>query len=1067
MKKIYVLLVLNFLLLTILNAQSPPFQWADKLGSNSQDESSRSIATDGLGNVYVAGLFGGTVDFDPGAGTYNLTSIASSDIFFAKYNSAGAFVWARQVGGGSSDDTINKIFIDASLNVFIAGSFRGTVDFDPGAGVTNLSNSNSTDLGGYFAKYDNNGNLIWAKAIVDDNFGTSHQTVRSIAVDNSGNSYITGGFGGTTDFDPGAGTYTLTYSGGGGHDIFVGKYDSNGNFSWAFKVGTFGAFWEIGKDIRLDATGNCYVTGTFFGSTTDFDPGAGVANPAFTSNHDVFIAKYTSAGAYVWAKGLTGGGNAGVRDVSLALDGSGNIYVTGDFDDVSSDYDPGASVANLVTSGNLDVFFCKYDNNGNFIYAKSVGGTGFDFSGGIYADNSGQVFITGSFQNTVDFDPGAGVVNKTGNPDGIFMNKYDANGNYVWANMFTTTLNTCCMNYYGADITSDGVSLFANGNFAVTTGDFNPGAGVTNLTSIGFLDAYFAKYDACVGAPSQPAGINGNISVCSGSSNTYSVALVSGASSYGWSFPGGWTGTSTSNIVTTTVSSSSGNVTVTANNNCGTSTAQTLSVTVITTPGTPGAINGSVTICSGNTPTYSVAPVSGATSYTWSLPGGWTGSSATNIINTTANATSGNVTVTATNACGTSAVQTLSVTVNTTPGTPGTINGNITVCSGSANTYSIATVAGATSYNWSLPSGWTGSSSTNIINSTASATSGNVTITATNACGTSALKTLSVTVNTTPAMPGTISGNVIICAGSSNTYSIATVVGATSYTWTKPGGWTGTSGTNILNTIASATSGNLTVTATNSCGTSPSQTLSVTVNSAAVANAGSSQTITCSNPTVSLSGSGVTTFTWSGSGIVSGGNTANPIINTSGTYSLVGSTSGCNSNTATVVVSSNTIAPTVSASTSNSIICGPPFQGTATLTASGASTYTWNTSATTTAIAVSPSVTTNYTVTGTNASNGCTNTTVFTQSVSTCTGLNQITSTVSEINIYPNPTTGIANLVINEKLLGTELNVYNLFGEVIYTSKLQRLNIELNLNEQANGVYFIRIGSQTKKIIKE
>ncbi len=181
--------------------------------------------------------------------------------------------------------------------------------------------------------------------------------------------------------------------------------------------------------------------------------------------------------------------------------------------------------------------------------------------------------------------------------------------------------------------------------------------------------------------PATPGSISGNTTICAGSSNTYTISSVTGATSYTWTLPTGWTGTSTTNTITTTAGTTGGIISVSSNNNCGTSAAQSLTVVVNTTPTTPGSISGNAIICAGSSNTYSITLVTGATSYTWSLPTGWTGTSTTNSITTTAGSTGGTISVGANNACGTSSTQELSVTVSSaSPTTPGTISGNTTVC---------------------------------------------------------------------------------------------------------------------------------------------------------------------------------------------------------------------------------------------------------------------------------------------------------------------------------------------------------------------------------------------------
>lgn len=546
--------------------------------------------------------------------------------------------------------------------------------------------------------------------------------------------------------------------------------------------------------------------------------------------------------------------------------------------------------------------------------------------------------------------------------------------------------------------------------------------------------------------PATPGSISGASPVCSGTTNTYSVTAVAGATSYNWTMPAGWTGSSSTNSIAATASATSGNISVTATNSCGTSAASSRAITVNTIPATPGSVAGNVNICSGSTNTYSVTAVSGATSYNWSIPGGWTGSSSTNSISTVSGITSGNVSVTATNSCGTSSASSVAITVGTTPTAPGSVSGNTSICAGTTNTYSVTAVAGATSYIWILPGGWTGSSSTNSISATSNSTSGSVSVLASNSCGTSSpslvtaniiaapvitghptnafvcaggtttftvsatgngltyqwhdngtpvsngpaysgvttptltltnvstlldlhnyscvvtnscgssvtsnngtlsvgattppsvtitgsvticsgntagytafpmnagitptyqwfvnglpvgtnslnfsttsltngstvycmltsgnacaspasanSNTITVTVNSIPSTPGTISGNASICAGSVNTYSIAAVAGATTYNWTLPSGWTGASTTNSISATANATSGNVSVTATNSCGTSPASSLAVTVGTSPVVTLQPANVSLCPPNTayfsVAASGSGLT-YQW-------------------------------------------------------------------------------------------------------------------------------------------------------------------------------------------------------------
>ncbi|MBK7936520.1 MAG: SBBP repeat-containing protein [Lewinellaceae bacterium] len=155
--------------------------------------------------------------------------------------------------------------------------------------------------------------------------------------------------------------------------------------------------------IAVDGSGNVFFTGHFYG-TADFDPGAGTANLSSAGFSDIFLAKFDAAGNYTWAKRVGGPDFEGSNDI--AVDGSGNVHITGYFQGNNVDFDPAAGVANLSSTGYSDIFIAKYDASGNYIWAKQAGGTGFESGNGIALDGSGNVHITGNFPGVVDFDPG-------------------------------------------------------------------------------------------------------------------------------------------------------------------------------------------------------------------------------------------------------------------------------------------------------------------------------------------------------------------------------------------------------------------------------------------------------------------------------------------------------------------------------------------------------------------------------------------------------------------------------------------------------------------------------------
>ena len=241
---------------------------------------------------------------------------------------------------------------------------------------------------------------------------------------------------------------------------------------------------DQGFSIAVDGSGNVYTTGSFQG-TADFDPGASVFNLSGASGN-VFVSKLDASGNFLWAKAMGGTGNDQALDV--AVDASGNVLTTGYFQD-TADFDPGAGIFNVGTMGGLDVFISKLDVSGNFLWVKALGGADSDQGFGIAVDNSGNVYTTGSFEGTADFDPSLSVLDLTsaGLVD-IFISKLDASGDPVW----TRTMGSA-----GSD-QALGIALDATGN-AYTTGsfegvvDFDPGAALLNLTSAGLVDIFVSK----------------------------------------------------------------------------------------------------------------------------------------------------------------------------------------------------------------------------------------------------------------------------------------------------------------------------------------------------------------------------------------------------------------------------------------------------------------------------------------------------------------------------------------------------------------------------------------------
>ena len=301
----------------------------------------------------------------------------------------------------------------------------------------------------------------------------------------SGNVYIGGFFQSTVDFDPGAGVDTRTSVRIG--DAFVSKYDASGNYQWTEAFGGTGHEWA--GSVATDNSGNVYIGGSFQ-NTVDFDPGVGLDNRTSAGSYDAFVSKYDAPRAIT--SGQRRLAERGVEEpCSVATDSSGNVYIGGYFQD-TVDFDPDAGWRVWTSAGSYDAFLSKYDASGNYQWTKAFGGTGNDKSDSIDTDSSGNAYIVGWFQNTVDFDPGAGVDSRTSAGSyGAFISKYDASGNYQW----TKALGEIGEYEFNAVAGGGRGDVYVGGNFSGTV-DFDPGAGVDSRTSAGGYDAFVSKYDS-------------------------------------------------------------------------------------------------------------------------------------------------------------------------------------------------------------------------------------------------------------------------------------------------------------------------------------------------------------------------------------------------------------------------------------------------------------------------------------------------------------------------------------------------------------------------------------------
>lgn len=446
--------------------------------------------------------------------------------------------------GSTGTDSIMDIAVTVSDERLTVGAFSGTVDFAPGAthagNVDILSASGSSDA--FFAKYADNGSLLWARRVQGAAGATS--VVRSVATDAGGNSYLAGDFTGTIT----VGSFTL--ASGGDRDGFAAKIDANGNVVWASRwgttekeyaygvavdtagnllaVGTASKYstsgslvttqmqirklspsgsqtWakqigntnggnEIANAVVADAAGNVYVTGAFKGKV-DFDPGSGTKNMTGDAGGSAFVLKLTSAGNFGWVSpfiGRTSGSYSGGND--LVVDATGSIIVGGYYYG-SVDFNPGTAVATLPTFTYTGTgpftspgFLTKLSSSGAFVWAQKASGTG--AVNNIALDAAGSIYVTGDFYNSGDFDPSASsnVLTSKGSND-VYVAKFSSTGAYQWAVAVGGTGSDTAQ---GIAVDSDG-DVYVVGSFR-DTADFNPDPLASELrSSAGGADAFMLE----------------------------------------------------------------------------------------------------------------------------------------------------------------------------------------------------------------------------------------------------------------------------------------------------------------------------------------------------------------------------------------------------------------------------------------------------------------------------------------------------------------------------------------------------------------------------------------------
>ncbi len=369
-------------------------EWAVGFGG-AMFEYGTGITSDADGNVYITGYFDETVDFDPGAGEYLLTSEGGGDIFIVKLNGDGEFIWARSIGGADYEES-TSIGVDEMGNVYVLGYLYETMDFDPGPAEVLMGSQGLSDT--FLLKLDSAGDFV----NVFTYGGDDTDLALDLTVKSSSQIFISGFFGGTTDLDPRpVEEYLVSAIGGFG--------------GYTMQINNTGAIVQVatteGGDVSVyavaaDAQNNMYITGSFSG-TVNFDPVSGNPDFTFTSDeaYNSFVMKVLADGTVAWAR--TVASNKPVFTYDIVVGGDGKVYTTGFFEG-PADFNPAAADEFLLTKESqnpMDAYLLALDADGLFVNAFQFGGVGFIDTHQLGIDADGNVYLAGQFETAVDINP--------------------------------------------------------------------------------------------------------------------------------------------------------------------------------------------------------------------------------------------------------------------------------------------------------------------------------------------------------------------------------------------------------------------------------------------------------------------------------------------------------------------------------------------------------------------------------------------------------------------------------------------------------------------------------------
>jgi hypothetical protein len=443
--------------------------WGHSWGANDYDNVS-SVAVDDQGFVYAVGTFYSVVEFDP-EGYGRMTSRGSSDPYMSKFDSNGNWIWTKTWGGRASDEA-NCIKLDSNGNIFVAGNFNYTAEFNPIGGTLITSGHDFDDV--YLTKFDSDGYWLWTHTWGGDGI----DDVFDIDVNRDGYVYAVGQFRGSVDFKPGGGDIHASH---GDYDAYLTKFSPDGDWQIAEHWG--GPNEDTAYGVMCDYNNMVTVTG-LYRETVAFNPSGGSEHTA-NGVSDCFISRFNANDEWQWAKVWGGDFFDFARDVEC--DSSNNIYVTGSFSDTVN-FNP-VGGGSKTSHGSWDVWLSRFAPDGTWQWTEIWGANELDTGMTVHVDRFDSIFVGGYFAGSCEFNPdGGGSQTATGMED-AFTSKLDTDGNWVWSKTWGGSEQDMTRSI-STDLNGN---VYNAGSFRVVS-NLAPGGG-DNHTSNGQTDAFLTKFN--------------------------------------------------------------------------------------------------------------------------------------------------------------------------------------------------------------------------------------------------------------------------------------------------------------------------------------------------------------------------------------------------------------------------------------------------------------------------------------------------------------------------------------------------------------------------------------------